>query len=117
MYLHELLYDYAKNLFPDSKDADSYRNRDARNPVFGVFDKVRHKSASTITAAGQRLEVLAISRSGIILTVLTAVDVLIRHICLFLTHFDNFHSFWLVGRERNMLGRTCVDVHATRCFW
>ena len=40
-----------------------------RKPVFGVSDKVRHKPGCTATEDGQRLEILDMGTSGIVLSV------------------------------------------------
>ena len=44
--------------------------RNARKPVFGVSDKVRHKPGCTVTKDVQRPEILDLESRGIVLSVL-----------------------------------------------
>ena len=43
---------YGKKCFHDQEDGMDYMSLDARKPVFGVSDQVRHKSVYTVTGAG-----------------------------------------------------------------
>ena len=47
-------------------------SHNARNPVFGVSDQVRHKPGCTITEDGKRLEILDLRRRGIVLSIYVA---------------------------------------------
>ena len=44
-------------------------SRDARKPVFGVSDQVRHKPVCAVSENGKKLEISDIRRSGNILSV------------------------------------------------
>ena len=51
-----------------SSQSSEYMSRDTRKPVFGVSVQVRRKPACTVTEKNKNLEILGISKGGIVLS-------------------------------------------------